>query len=185
MIRRKWLTFTIAAYWFAVVVLFGANPSVWLQLASVVATLALLVFLITSAGFAVTAWKVLGLKALIPLIVCIFCIPAALAGGRLARMAHFALVLPELESLVADARKREIPPGSKPIELPSSSAYLVLAERTSSSILQVEFLTGGGFPAKHTGYLYVDGGTFDPESFLAKRWPYADELRSQWFSIAD
>jgi hypothetical protein len=184
-IKRKWPTFAIAALCFVAIVLFGTNPSPSLQLVSMGSMLVLMVVLIRSAWFAVTTWKEFKAKAVVPLVVCILVVPAALTGASLGRMVHFAFVLPVFERLVEDARRRDIPPGSKPIELSSSLAYLVLAERTNSGALQVEFLTGRGYPVRHTGYLYADSGAVDPDSVLGERWPSAHGLRRQWFRIAD
>jgi hypothetical protein len=63
--------------------------------------------------------------------------------------------------------------------------YGVLAERDPNGVLTVELLTGGGFPVKHSGYLYTSSGSVRPGSFFDERWPFKTEMKAKWFRISD
>lgn len=85
-------------------------------------------------------------------------VPALKLGGSigewrfLSRLSEYEAVvsLMQADSIVAS---REL----QYLELParfSGLAWSTFAERDSSGVLTVEFLTGGGLPVKHSGYLY-------------------------------
>ena len=46
-------------------------------------------------------------------------------------------------------------------------------------------LIGGGFPAKHSGYLYLSTGDINADPELVRRWPRHRKLTDRWFAIAD
>jgi hypothetical protein len=64
-------------------------------------------------------------------------------------------------------------------------AYAVLAQKGTNGDLIVEFLTEGGFPVKHSGYLYVSSGVVKQDSMEDERWPIRREERPRWFYISD
>ena len=63
--------------------------------------------------------------------------------------------------------------------------YNLLAERNTNGVLTVELLTGGGFPVKHSGYLYTSSGSIQLGSFFDSRWPLRTEVKPKWFRISD
>jgi hypothetical protein len=62
-------------------------------------------------------------------------------------------------------------------------AYAVFAQRKPNGSLFVEFLTEGGFPGKHSGYLYSSSDHLD-DSFIKSRWPIIWHLREHWFYVS-
>jgi len=63
--------------------------------------------------------------------------------------------------------------------------YAVFAQKDTSGDLTVEFLTEGGFPVKHSGYLYISSGVVKPDSMEDEHWPFRHEERPRWFYISD
>jgi heme A synthase len=114
-------------------------------------------------------------------------VPATLLGYWV-RERRFEAQRPRFEEIVAmlgDGRL-QAGDGLGPVSLPARYQDLgvfVLAEK-AGGILTVEFLTGGGFPVKHTGYLYRSAGRLG-EWRLAKRWPRWSQIDAHWYRISD
>lgn len=64
-------------------------------------------------------------------------------------------------------------------------AHRVFAERDANGILTVEFITESGFPAKHSGYLYVSSGVIESNSRKDSRWPIREKVRDKWFWVSN
>jgi hypothetical protein len=62
-------------------------------------------------------------------------------------------------------------------------AWSTIAKTNSDGII-VAFMTGSGFPVKHSGYLYVASGN-DENDADAKRWPYKTRISNNWLRIED
>jgi hypothetical protein len=143
------------------------------------------VTLIGNIGFAIGRWNELRLKALVPVTICLLTLPVASVIGRVAEAVHFRyLLLPRFEQLVAEIRATNMPRGTT-VEIPGEVARIVLARRNEENQLQVEFVTGVGFPVKHSGYLYTENEDIESDSYLASRWPHASKVKPLWFRVAD
>src|SRR5262249_9503075 len=109
--------------------------------------------------------------------------------SRAARDVAFSFHRGEYEALIARVEQRAIPKGQpERITLSDSErsiAYFVLAERAADGSLIVEILTGGGFPVKHSGYVFASAGSFPSESFIGKRWEHHSEVESNWYRVSD
>ena len=94
------------------------------------------------------------------------------------------------ETVISDLRSSAtpIPLTIAKIPVPENSrdmAYSILAQRSSDERLAVEFLTRGGFPLKHGGFLFLSSGSIEDYPSMASRWPRHTQLRNNWFYIAD
>ena len=73
------------------------------------------------------------------------------------------------------------------VEVPSAYrhlAYTVIADEEPNGVLTAEFLTGGGFPVKHSGYLYRSDD--EPRKWKhISRWPRLRKIESRWYRISD
>lgn len=63
--------------------------------------------------------------------------------------------------------------------------YSILAQRLADGRLAVEFLTGGGFPVKHRGFLFLSSGSIEDFPQVASRWPRREPLQDHWLYIGD
>jgi hypothetical protein len=128
-------------------------------------------------------------RSLIPLAVCVTIIPATVGAIRFARDFLFARSLPGYEAVVHQIASGAISVSSEltrtPQAEPQAGAYRVLARRDQDNVLSVEFHTGGNFPVKHRGYLYVSSGIIEPGSFEDSRWPSRHKEKPQWFYVSD
>jgi hypothetical protein len=72
-------------------------------------------------------------------------------------------------------------------ELPGQDqdlAQITLA-KTNNEGAVIEFVTGLGFPLKHSGYLYISTGKIDNETDSLRRWPYHSRINVNWFRVED
>jgi energy-coupling factor transporter transmembrane protein EcfT len=144
-----------------VVFLFAFLMNTWLQLLSMLLLLIFVMVLLVNIISVPFLWKKNGSHALIPiglsLIFVLLLIPSVYLGGQ-ARMLKFRIQKPKYEEVIALIIKGEISVSNRieRIEVPAEYnhlAYAIIGNRDTNGILTVEFLTGGGFPVKHTGFL--------------------------------
>ena len=104
------------------------------------------------------------------------------------RQVIFQRSLPRYESIIHQIESGAIPVSGELrhiSQVEGNWAYAVLAQRGTNGVLTVEFLTGGGFPVKHCGYLYSSSGVIESGSLADARWPKKHEVRPSWFRISD
>ena len=106
------------------------------------------------------------------------------------REAEFEKRLPRYQALI---ERIKVETGIDPGKVSSVSltegerdlCYSISAGHETNGTLIVELLTGGGFPLKHSGYLYSSSGKVEEGSFFERRWPIIYEVKTNWFRIAD
>jgi len=187
MSRFSKITVLIACLWFLVFLASAAQPSGLTQLFSILLTLALLVFGFISFVFVFLLWRQERWRSLIPVGACALVVLLAPEVGGLIRQFMFDRSLPRYESIIRQMESGSLPVSAELRRVPqveSSLAYAVLAQRTNG-VLSVEFLTGSGFPVKHSGYLYCSSGLIERGSQMDSRWPMRREVRPLWFRISD
>jgi hypothetical protein len=182
------ITVTVAVLWSLSFVAFSGWQSLVTQLLSFLLSIGLLVFCAVSFVRIFTRWKRESWRSAIPFLVCVVAVFAAEVGGNSLRSFLFMRALPRYESVI-----REIETGTFPVKngetvaIPrkeETGAYAIFAYRTNG-VLAVEFLTGGGFPVKHSGYLYSSSGVVERGSIAQRRWPRRTKVRPLWFRISD
>jgi hypothetical protein len=150
----------------------------------------MLVACLTSLVLVFTRWKRHRFFALLPLAACLVSLVAPLELARPIRAALRAWAFPSYERLVARIESGDIEAPSRLARMPGLEsearlAYAVFAERDSDSVLTVEILTEGGFPVRHSGYLYCSRGAIAPGSHSEQRWKRRKEIGKGWYSISD
>lgn len=187
MLRLPKVTLIITGLWFWTFVAFAARPSGLKQLLLLPLTLAFFVLGIISLFRALDRWPKERWRAVIPAIACVLAFVLALTFRGVMRTVLFDRSLPGYQHVIRQIESGSIPVSSKLQQLPQAEspwAYGVLAQRTNG-VLYVEFLTGGGFPVKHSGYLYSSSGAIEEGSVVDSRWPKRRKVRPLWFAVSD
>lgn len=169
---------------------FAAAQNEWTQLLGMLGMGVYLLAWGLAALFAWTERNGIRLLALLPLAICLGSCAGSTMVGQAVRKARFEKQLPRYEALVERIRAGNVLVSGKVVsvslaETERDLGYSVLAERDANGALTVELLTGGGFPVKHSGFLYSSSGSIKPGSFFDERWPIKTEVRSKWFRISD
>lgn len=171
---------------------FAVKPGVVLQLGFMVPIAITLGLIIASPILIISWWRAHRWRSLLPLLAAmlslVLSIPAASAGGAV-REWLFRSRLPKYEEVVGliAAGTINVDQDLRLVELPakySELAAATLAEQDSSGTITIEFIIGGGFPVKHTGYLYRSHGTLEDWRHSG-RWPKAKQLSDHWYAISD
>jgi hypothetical protein len=177
--------------WFVLFTVYAAHRrSIILQLLGLPATLCFLAAVVISIFCIFSEWRRRRWLALLPFAVCVLSVVLSSAIVRTIRHAIFVRSLPSYEAVVRQMESGSIPVSTNLSLVPQAVplahlAYAVLAEKGSGGVLTVEILTEGGFPVKHSGYLYVSSGVVKPGSMEDSRWSIRNEERPKWFYISD
>jgi len=172
--------------------LFALKPSILWQLLSMLLFFAGLVILIADLVFVLGQWKQYRFRAFLPFCaasLCLTMILPSIIAGNLLRDHLFRSRLPQYEAVLGMMMDGSIDVREdlRPIKLPpeySSLAVATLAQKDSSGILTVEFIIGGGFPLKHSGYLFRSEGRFQDWEHAA-RWPRWSKIDDHWYRVSD
>ena len=135
-------------------------------------------------------WRQRRWLSLVPFASCVLAFEISGAVSHRIRHAIFIESLPSYEAVVRQMESGSIPVSTNLSPVPQAVplahlAYAVLAQKDTSGDLTVEFLTEGGFPVKHSGYLYISSGVVKQDSMEDERWPFRHEERPRWFYISD
>ena len=160
------------------------------QSAGLLGVVGLLLAFIAGVVYAISNWKQLRFWAFLPLLVCLGSCQGSTTIARAARKAQFERDIPRYQAVIAkiEGGAISLPAQGEPIRLSGVEqdlAYSVLAQRDTNGLVTVEFLTGGGFPLKHSGYLYSSSGAIQRGSLFDSRWPLRTEIKPKWFRISD
>lgn len=172
------------------VMAFLMNP--WLQLLVMVLVLLFCVMFVTNFLMIALTWRSRGRRALIPfglsVLFSLLLIPAICLGGQ-ARLMKFRYQKLDYEAVISliDKGQIRVEAPLRPIVVPDSYkhlAYAVLGSRDPEGVLTVEFITGSGFPVKHSGFLYrSDDNALGWEHI--SRWPRLERIDTNWYRIGD
>jgi hypothetical protein len=182
---------TVSVMWFALFTVYAAHRrSITLQLLGIPVTLCFLAAGVISIVCAFSEWRQRRWLSLLPFAVCVLSVVISGAVVRTIRHAIFARSLPSYEAVVQQMVSGSIRVSTNLSPIPQAAplahlAYAVLAQKDTNGVLMVEFLTEGGFPVKHSGYLYISSGVVEPGSVAYSRWPIRHEERPRWFYISD
>ena len=160
------------------------------QLLTLPLGLCFLIAVIISIVCAFSDWRQRLWLSLLPFVACILSVVVSGAIVPPIRHAIFVRSLPSYEMVVQKMESGGIPVSTNLSPIPQALplahlAYAVFAQKDTNGVLTVEFLTEGGFPVKHSGYLYISSGVVEPGSVACSRWPIRQEERPKWFYISD
>ena len=94
--------------------------------------------------------------------------------------------LPRMKEVVALLQTRPLTSRRERIDLPvqyKDLAYVTQAGKDSQGIVTVLFFVGGGFPAKHTCYLYRSDDKISSD--LRAEWHSSRHREKNWFQVSD
>lgn len=83
---------------------------------------------------------------------------------------------------IRERRSSEVSAELTRLPVQQSLAYTAFARRTQNGTVRVEFFWGGGFPVKHTAYIYTSTGV--PTDGAWDQWWYR-RLDDHWFEAGD
>jgi len=179
---------------FACDIWFAAKPNTDLQLIGMAITLATIALLLISFISGIIFIRRDKIRALVPFGICLLGFPTSIIVGSYlgnwVRDWRFQKNLARYNEVVRLVEKAEIKTGllSSRIDLPpqySDLAIIALGKTNSTGNATIEFIIGGGFPVKHSGYLYIWNGKVESDPDAQRRWPYRSQIDSNWFRISD
>ena len=185
--------FLIALFAGCAVSFFVAAPTGSSQLVSVAALLLLLSALPVALFYAWRHRARGSLRAAAPLLACLVAAPIGLSIGGVYRDLDFRYRrLPAYEQIVRKIELGELP-GEAVKEMPTEMeglAYGIHVHEDAPGGLMVVFFWGGGFPVKHSVYIYRASGLPPPTSAKWEmepyyHWPQARRLNANWFAASD
>jgi hypothetical protein len=174
--------------------MFSIKPNTGAQLLGMLIVLILIFLLLVSFIAGICFVRRDKFRAFIPAAICLVGLPANLFIasylGVSIRDWQFQKNLPRYSEVVHLVEKGEIKTGSSlsKVELPqqySNLALIALGKTNSESGATIEFIIGGGFPVKHSGYLYISSGKIENDPEMLERWPYRSQIKTNWFRISD
>ena len=137
-------------------------------------------------------WKSQGKWAVLPFgfsVLSIMFFLFTLGLGFEVKMLKFRSQKPEYEQVIDLIKQGNIPIRKEldRLKIPDRFdhlAYSVMGTRDDNGVITVEFLTEGGFPVKHSGFLYRSDG--QPKKWeRIDRWPIYGEIETNWYRISD
>lgn len=178
------ISILIAGLWLGTFCLFVARQTPSTQLFSFLMTLVLLLVVLIGFVRIFTQWNRERWRSLIPLISCGLAVAVFPVSRSAILRLTFEHSLPRFESIICKLESGPLPDPSAVLEIAQvedNTIYHAKAKQSPNGDLTVLFLTGNGFPVKHSGYLYSSSGTFSP----SKDWPKVKEMKPNWFRISD
>ena len=127
-------------------------------------------------------------------VILLFCFKAgdiSLNAGHNKREKVFAERLPQYEEAVRvmGSKISGEPVFLKGKEVPKTYqhlAYWIHAKKDEGNVLVVTFFWGGGFPVKHSAFVYRSDGWLPPKGTDFRReWPFAERINKNWLRVGD
>lgn len=173
---------------------FGYRPDISSQLGGMLGGVYLFVMLVVSFIAIFKFWEKYSLFSVIPFVILLLCFKAgaiSLKAGHNKRENVFAERLPQYEEAVRvmESKIKGEPVFLKGKEVPEAYhhlAYWIHAEKYGGGVLVVTFFWGGGFPVKHSAFVYRSDGWLPPRGTDFRReWPFAERINENWFRVGD
>lgn len=192
--RLKFYSLVFALIFFVLAFLFALKPSGELQLIFMGVFAGLVLLGLVSGITGIAHFPRAKIRAFIPAAICfagiLLGLFVATGFGRMVRQWRFQKNLPHYMEIVRRVETGEIKTGvllSK-LELPEQYSHLAYASLAKTNFFggaTIEFLIGGGFPVKHSGFLYISTGSIEADPEMLERWPRNARINEKWFAIGD
>jgi hypothetical protein len=164
------------------------------QLPSMALLLLMLILLVVSFILGFSSFSRDRFRAFVSFSICflgllISLIAAGALGGTI-KTARFEKNLPRFNEVVNLIQNGELKPNppDRFIVLPPQYSDLTMRATafasTNSDGTNIEFQTEGGFPVKHSGYLYISSGIMS-NSYTLEDWPIHHRINTNWFYVSD
>ncbi|MBN1392994.1 MAG: hypothetical protein JW947_09360 [Sedimentisphaerales bacterium] len=173
---------------------FGYRPDIVSQIGGMLGSVYLLVMLVVSFIAIFKFWEKSSLFSIIPFVILLLCFkagPMSLKAGHNKREKVFVERLPQYEEAVhvMGGKISGEPVFFKGEEVPETYrhlAYWIHAEKEEGNVLVVTFFWGGGFPVKHSAFVYRSDGWLPPKGTdFSREWPFAERINSNWLRVGD
>jgi hypothetical protein len=189
MTQRGKMVTLLSVVWFVVGTAYYAHRGI-LQIIAVPLLFGMLTAIVLSFVWVFGDWRRVGWRAALPFLICVLSVVSSFALAIKVRQKIFEWSLPSYEAVVRQMLAGKIAVTTNRSWMPelvsqARFAYSVSAWRETNGVLTVEILTEGGFPVKHSGYLFCSGGVIAPGSIADERWPARRQLKPQWFYITN
>lgn len=173
--------------------LFAYRPSCFFQFGVMLLGLLSIALVLATLIRVPFLWGKHRAKAFVPFVVAVIFLGLAassvILGGQL-RLFVFRRRLPAYQEIVRQMEAGQITLTENrlsPVELPpdyNHLAQVVLAECDPNGVVTAEFIVGGGFPVKHSGFLYRSDG--HPERWRqCDRWRGYLPVEENWYMVSD
>ncbi len=182
---------TISLVWFVIFTIYGCHRnSTILQLLDMGISLLFLGAFVLGFICIFSEWKQRRWLSLLPFTVCVLSVVVSIEITERVRAIIFIHCLPSYQAVAQEMESGAIPVSTNLSRVPQAVpmaklAYVVMAQKADNGVLVVEFVTEGGFPVKHSGYLYSSAGAIQPGSVESLRWPAIVPVRTNWFFVTD
>ena len=193
MSRAKRYVFVVSIVWCVVSTAYYAHRGgllALLQLLIIPLSICFFAAIIISFVCIFTEWRQRRWRSLLPFTACVLSVVVSCVLVQTIRPVIFAWSLPSYEAVIQQIESGKIPVSDKLNLIPQAKfkarlVYAVFAQKDTNGVLSVAFFTEGGFPVKHSGYLYSSSGVVEPGSPADSEWPIRHEVRKKWFYISD
>jgi|ERR1700677_2171952 len=181
------LVIVISLVWFAVsTVYFSHRHSIILQLLSMMLAFFFFAAFIIGLVCIFTEWRQRRWFALVPFVICIVSVVLPIEIVPRIREIIFQHCLPSYQAVIQRMQSGAIPVSTNLDDMPQAVPQARLADKVwackdSDGTLSVIFWTESGFPAQHSGYIYVSSGVIKPGSREDISAPHRSEIQSNWF----
>jgi hypothetical protein len=188
MSRRGKIVVAVSVIWIFAGTAYWAHRRGLLQLLSLPLFLGMLAAIPLSFIWIFRDWRQHRWLAALPFMVCILSFVGSFQMAMSVRDRLFDWALPSYEMVVQQMQAGRFIVTTNWSQIPGAEAqarlaYEVYAQKDTNGVFTVEFLTEGGFPARHSGYLYSSSGVIEPGSLPFARWPPI-KLRPKWFYVS-
>jgi hypothetical protein len=164
------------------------------QLPSMALSLLTLILLVISFILGLSFYRREKFRAFVPFFICFVGLPMGFIGsaalGDAIKESRFQKNLLRFNEVVNLIQKGELKPNPPDRFIVLPPQYSDLTRRaiafasTNSDGTNIEFQTEGGFPVKHSGYLYLSSGNMN-DSNTIRAWPFHHRINTNWFYISD
>jgi len=190
MFRKHRINYLFAFLWFVAFTIYGTRRTALGSLLLMPAFLCYFFALVMSFVDIFTNFREERWLSPLPFLTCVGCFFLPGPVVRVTRHLLFVSELPKYQAVIRQFESGQLVAATEWGRNVGAEKKLpfvdrVYAMKESDNSLVVTFLTEGGIPPRHAGYLYSSSGTIDSGSFAARFFEFRHELQPFWFAVSD